>query len=108
MLQGQLNSYGIDWRGARDMTPQMLMTGTIPRPPASLDDVAPRDSWSSQGIFGEINSKKASGEDVALREAKLVEVLRKHVIDIRKRRDECLRDFNTVWSVCGPSTLVLR
>ncbi|EEQ99128.1 gag/pol/env polyprotein, putative [Perkinsus marinus ATCC 50983] len=97
MLQGQLNSYGIDWRGARDTTSQMLMTGTIPRPPASLDDIAPRDNWSSQGIFGEINLKEASGEDVALREAKLVEVLRKRATDIRKRRDECLRDFNTVW-----------
>lgn len=47
MLQDQLNSYSIDCRGARGMTSQMRMTGTIPRSPASLDDVAPRDIWSS-------------------------------------------------------------
>lgn len=35
MLQGQLNSYGIGWRGARDMTTQMLMTGTSCQVPFS-------------------------------------------------------------------------
>ncbi|KAF4647821.1 hypothetical protein FOL46_003722, partial [Perkinsus olseni] len=75
----------------------MLMTGTIPKPPASLDDIAPRDRWSSQGVFGGINLKEASGEDVAAEEAKLVEVLRKRASDIRRRRDDCLRDFNMVW-----------
>ncbi|KAF4684936.1 hypothetical protein FOZ60_007118 [Perkinsus olseni] len=97
MLQNQLNSYGMDWRGARDTTPQMLMTGTIPKPPASLDDIAPRDRWSSQGVFGGINLEEASGEDVAAEEAKLVEVLRKRASDIRRRRDDCLRDFNMIW-----------